>query len=195
MPKAGVMSDAWAWDFENFKGKGVPPSWTRAFVKLQPQEAGAGNVAMRMGPGKGRPSHTVFLGRGDEKGYMIQADVFMKEQKRKLANIGLSSHRYYFILKGNNSKIAIQTWQAHLRLASQKKFRADPDVWYTLKMKVEYKDGKAHVKGKVWNRDKEEPKEWSIEAIDPHPNMQGSPGLYSYGLADCLFDNVKVWKE
>lgn len=194
----GMDSSTWSWDFTGMKGKAVPPEWCRAFIKMTPRDLEDGNTVMREGPGgKGRPSHTVFLGLAREKGYMMQADVLMKEQKRKLGSIGLSSHRYYFIIKGNNSKLSLQTWQAHLRLGKQaeKRFRADPDVWYTMKMKVEIKDGKAHVKGKVWDRSKAEPEAWTIEAIDPNPNTQGSPGLYVYGLADCYFDNVKVWKE
>ena len=72
---------------------------------------------------------------------------------------------------------------------------ADPDVWYTMKLEVEIKDGKAHLFGKVWDRSEEEPKEWSLKVVDPKPNMNGSPGLWSYALADCFFDNVVIIRK
>ena len=61
-----------------------------------------------------------------------------------------------------------------------------------MKMIVDVKDGKAVVRGKIWEKDKEEPAEWTLEAEDPHPNLQGAPGVYVYGLADCYFDNIEV---
>jgi hypothetical protein len=89
-------------------------------------------------------------------------------------------------------KLALQSWQPHKRMAKEIKFRSDPDVWYTMKMKVDVADGVAKVYGKVWKRSEEEPAEWTIEQTDPHANEMGSPGLYFYALADCYFDNVIV---
>jgi hypothetical protein len=59
-------------------------------------------------------------------------------------------------------------------------------------MIVDVADGKAMVRGKIWEKGSEEPAEWSIEAEDPHPNLTGSPGVYTYALADCYYDNLKV---
>ena len=59
-------------------------------------------------------------------------------------------------------------------------------------MTVRLEDDGAHVLGKVWMRDKEEPADWTMEAVDPHPNLEGSPGLYVYNLADSYYDNVIV---
>ena len=64
--------------------------------------------------------------------------------------------------------------------------------WYTLKFAVDVKGSTAHLRGKMWPRGEEEPAEWSIETIDPHPIEHGSPGLYVYRLSDCYFDNVIV---
>jgi hypothetical protein len=126
------------------------------------------------------------------KNYEIQADVMMKEAGRNLPRIGLSCNRYNLILRGNIGKLEILSWQAHKRMGQEVKFRSDPDVWYTLKMKVETTKDEAKVYGKVWKRGEAEPSEWTIEATDPHPNLSGSPGLYYYALADCYFDNVIV---
>ena len=59
-------------------------------------------------------------------------------------------------------------------------------------MKVETTAGEARIYGKVWKKSEPEPEEWTIEATDPHPNLMGPPGLYSYALSDCYFDNVIV---
>ncbi len=80
-------------------------------------------------------------------------------------------------------------------MAKEIRYRSDPEVWYTMKLRVDVQDDGAHVMGKVWKRDESEPSEWTIEALDPHPNENGSPGFYVYSLADCYFDNVSVTKE
>ncbi|MCH2202937.1 MAG: PQQ-binding-like beta-propeller repeat protein [Fuerstiella sp.] len=181
----------WKWDFEGYTGKRVPPTWINSFLKLQPTDIGD-SVALKRTPGRGRPSTYFWLGMPEMKEYTIQTDVLMKEQKRKLANIGVTAHRYNFILKGNTGRLAMQSWAPHLRMAKEIRYRSKPDVWYTLKMTVRVKDDGAHVMGKVWKRGESEPVEWTLEVIDPHPNLEGSPGLYVYNLADSYYDNVQV---
>ena len=184
----------WSWDFEGFKGPQVPPQWLRAFAKLKPFEM-EGNTAMKaagIGNTRGRPSHTVWLGTPDMSNYTVQADVLMKEQRRQLPDIGLVANRYNFIMKGNKGRLRIQSWAPHLRMAVEERYRSDPDVWYTMKIKVDASESEAKIYGKVWKADEEEPADWTIEATDPHPNMTGSPGLYVYATTDCMFDNVIV---
>lgn len=188
----------WKWDFTGYKGVQVPPTWVRAHVKLKPVALEDGDVAMKVTGGseiKGRPSHQVGMGFAEMTNYEVQADVLMKEKRRQLPSIGLSCNRYNFIIRGNVSKIAIQSWAPHKRMAKEIKYRSDPDIWYTMKMKVETTEDEAKVYGKVWKRGEEEPAEWTIEATDPHPNASGSPGLYFYALSDCYFDNVIVTQK
>ncbi|MCA9050074.1 MAG: PQQ-binding-like beta-propeller repeat protein [Planctomycetaceae bacterium] len=178
----------WKWDFEGLTGKAVPPTWVNAFLKLTPEKVGD-TTALKKGVGI---SADAWVGLPDMSGYTIQADVLMKEEKRKLPSIGLIAQKYNLILKGNTSKLAIQAWAPHQRIYKETKFRSDPDVWYTLKMTVQVKDDGAHILGKVWKQGDAEPAEWTIEAVDPHPSPTGSPGLYTYALAECYFDNVIV---
>ena len=179
----------WSWDFENgYAGKKVPPTWVNAFLKLVPETVD-GSTVMK----KTRAiSAESWIGVPEMSGYTIQADVMMREQKRKLPSIGLIAQRYNLIMKGNTGRLSIQTWAPHLRMAKEIKFRSDPDVWYTMKLTVKIEDDGAHVLGRVWKRGDDEPAEWTIEAVDPHPNTMGSPGLYTYALSDCYFDNVIV---
>ena len=181
----------WKWNFDGLKGTQVPPTWINALLKLKPVVVD-GETALVKSTGRGRPSAYMWIGTPDMKGYTIQADVLMREEKRRLPNIGITAHRYNLILKGNTGKLAIQSWAPHRRMAKEVKLRSDPDIWYTLKLKVEIKDDGAHVLGKAWDRSKEEPTDWTIEVVDPHPNLNGSPGLYTYALATSYFDNVIV---
>jgi outer membrane protein assembly factor BamB len=56
------------------------------------------------------------------------------------------------------------------------------------------------VRGKVWERGKPEPAEWTIEFTDPSPNKEGAPALYSYVSnvldkepgSEAYFDNLLV---
>ena len=66
-------------------------------------------------------------------------------------------------------------------------------TWYTAKMKVDIEGDKAIIRGKVWKTGDPEPNAWSIEAEDPLPIREGSPGLYGYSPAVIYYDNVKVW--
>lgn len=201
----------WSWDFGGYKGTQVPPTWINATKKLfptttlletkkgqrKPSEVSNGDDVVlrkssRESGGKGRPSAYIWLGPSTMKNYTVQADVRMVEQKRKLASVGVTAHRYNFILKGNNQRLTLQSWPPHKRMAQEIRFKSDPDVWYTMKITVDVKDDGAHVKGKIWERGKDEPAEWTIETVDPHPNTHGSPGLYFYALADSYVDNVSV---
>jgi outer membrane protein assembly factor BamB len=184
----------WKWDFEGDTGKQVPPTWVAAMGKLGPADI-EGSTALVTTGGRGRPSAYLWLGPPEMKDYTIQADVLMREEKRRLPSVGITAHRYNLILKGNVGKLGVQSWPPHLRMAREVRFRSDPDIWYTMKLRVDIMDDGAHVRGKVWRRDEAEPEAWTIEAIDPHPNTNGSPGLYFYALADCCFDNVLVTKE
>ena len=183
----------WSWDFE--QSSSPPATWVDAVSKLKPVDMDGNTVLLKAVPRGGRPSAFIRLGPAEMRDYTIQADVMMKEQRRRLPSVGITAQRYNLIIKGNVSKLAVQSWAPHLRMAKEIRYRSDPDVWYTMKLRVDVQDDGAHVMGKVWKRDEPEPSEWTIEALDPHPNENGSPGFYVYSLADCYFDNVSVTKE
>lgn len=194
-------SKVWSWDFDKFKPPvQVPPTWVRAHVKMKPSPMPGGGIAMKMSPGPARPSHQVMLGPGTMSNYSIKADVMLKDQKRRMASVGISANRYTFLMNGNDGVCQFVTWPSEWRLSgaengAEEDFEADPDVWYTMKFKIEMKDGKAHLFGKIWEREEDEPKEWTLKVVDPNPNKIGSPGIWSYAVADCYFDNIVVTQE
>lgn len=187
----------WKWTFDGYKPTQVPPTWIRAFAKIKPQTVpGTEEMAMLSGgleAVRGRPSHMVWMGTPDMTDYSVQADVYLTENKRRLSSVGITANRYNLIIKGNNSKLELQSWAAHLRLGTSQKFVAEPDVWYTMKLAVKVNDDQsADVMGKVWKRDDPEPEDWTIQVTDPRGNPSGSPGLYMYSMADSFFDNIIV---
>jgi outer membrane protein assembly factor BamB len=181
----------WKWDFEGLTGSQVPPTWIGATRRLVPVQED-GSTVLQHTPGGGTPSVYIWLGSPDMTGYTIQADALMREEKRRLPSVGLTVCRYNLILKGNNAKLGFQDWAPHPRIGNEVRFRSDPNVWYTLKMRVDIRQDGAYLYGKAWKRTDPEPEAWTVEAVDPNPNVQGSPGLYMYSLAPCLFDNVSV---
>lgn len=185
----------WKWDFTGYKGVRTPSSWIRSHIKIKPADIDGNTVMKVAGGGIGRPSHQIGLGYPEMDNYTIQSDVMLSEQSRKLGRVGLSCNRYNFILNGNNNKLEIYSWAPHKRMGAIQRFKVEPEAWYTLKMKVDVSKDKATIYGKIWPRGEAEPEEWTMTQTDPHPNLSGSPGLYSYKLADCYFDNVIVTKD
>ena len=85
--------------------------------KLAPADVD-GQRVMQETIDRGKPSHYVWLGPSELTGYTIQADVMMREEKRRMPSIGITAQRYNLILKGNVSKLSIQSWAPHLRRSS-----------------------------------------------------------------------------
>jgi outer membrane protein assembly factor BamB len=144
-------------------------------------------------------------GHGD---YTIQADVRGSLKKKQyLPDMGLINCRYTLVLAGSGQKdgvgqkLSLQSWDALPRIDQTVDFAWKPDTWYTLKLSVEQSGGKAILKGKAWERGKEEPKEWTVTFEDPTPNGPGSPGLHGFSTdvkgptdpgSEIYYDNLKV---
>jgi hypothetical protein len=64
-----------------------------------------------------------------------------------------------------------------------------------VKFHVEVRDGKGLVRAKVWPRGETEPDQWTLEGIDPQPNLEGSAGLYAYSQAPLYYDNVRIYRD
>ncbi|HLJ10413.1 MAG TPA: pyrrolo-quinoline quinone, partial [Planctomycetaceae bacterium] len=127
--------------------------------------------------------------------YTIQADLKGTSRHGKLPSMGLIDQRYTLALEGAAQELQIRSWVSRLdlRFAKTMPFEWKPDVWYTLKFQSENKDGKAILRGKAWVRGQSEPGEWTIEAADETPNVNGSPGLFGNASdAEVFIDNVKV---
>ncbi len=135
--------------------------------------------------------------------YTVQSDVYAGEVGGKLPDMGVIASRALLVLEGKTTdgkrSVTIVTWEARNRIRKEVEFTWKKDTWYTMKFTTETANGKTTLKGKVWERGQEEPKEWTISVDDPNPNVEGAAALYGYvsNVSDTpgspiYYDNVSV---
>lgn len=139
-----------------------------------------------------------WMGASDLAEYTISSDVRGARTLGTLPDIGLSAHGYVLDLMGEAQQVQIRTWAASEERASgNAAFPWMEDQWYRMKLRVDLdSEGPAQVaivRGKVWPRDQDEPKEWTLTVRDESPNLSGSPGLYGNAkVAEIYYDNLEV---
>jgi outer membrane protein assembly factor BamB len=147
-----------------------------------------------------------YMGMPNWTDYTIQADLLGSRPAADLPDMGLVNCRYTLFFDGNKQLLRLATWEAWAkenslggRVEKTIKYAWEPNVWYRFKLHVEVKGAKAVVQGKVWPRNGEEPKAWTIEIADPVPNREGSPALYCWAKgiegqpgAEIFYDNLRI---
>jgi outer membrane protein assembly factor BamB len=189
----------WKFDFDEIPlqpatGQGEPPiTWVGARYRHVIRQMDGGHVMVKVTTiPKGTRSRCWF-GHCDLHDYTIQADVRGASQMGKMPDIGLIAQGYTLDLQGASQKLQLRTWDSQLRIAETVEFPWKPNTWYTMKLRAEVKDGEAIVRGKVWPREESEPEAWSVETVDPSPNLSGSPGLFGKSDdAEIFLDNIVV---
>ena len=184
------------WKF-TFDGLSSPPvTWVGARYRhiIRPIDGSNAMVKITTIP-KGTRSRCWF-GHSDLSNYTIQAEVRGSTKRDKMPDIGLIAQGYTLDLQGNSQRLQIRTWVPQERMAKSVKFAWTPDVWYRMKFRAEVVGDTAVLRGKVWPRNKPEPKAWTIEAVDDSPNRRGSPGLFGNAKdAELALDNIEVTKN
>jgi hypothetical protein len=138
-----------------------------------------------------------YMGHSDLSDYTISADVRGARMSDQLPDIGLTAQGYVLDLMGESQQLQIRSWSTQLRMASTIDFPWKEDTWYRMKFRAEIESeppaAVAVLRGKVWPRDEDEPKEWTITARDESPNLAATPGLYGNAkVAELYLDNVEV---
>jgi outer membrane protein assembly factor BamB len=182
----------WSYDFEDVE-KGKSPSWwIGAGNKFPVAEKDGGKVLTKPPVTVGLDRSDVFLGSPGLSNYTVQADVRGAAKGRRRPDVGVINSGYHLDLMGGHQQVQVRAWPSELRLVKNEPFPWDPDVWYTMKLRVDQQGDKALVRGKVWKRGEAEPADWTITAEDPRPVRHGSPGIYGYSAAEIDYDNLKV---
>jgi outer membrane protein assembly factor BamB len=120
---------------------------------------------------------TIFIGHADFKNYTIEADVLSEGNRRKGCDIGLINQRYLVTLKFNEQTLEVSS--NHERLNHHVPFKAERNVWYRMKVRVEgAADGSGIVRAKVWKKGEAEPEAWSLEYTHKTAHEHGAPGFY-----------------
>ncbi len=183
----------WTEDFEAIELEKIPPQWLGATGKFFVREKGGGRILVKTPVQRGLNRSNVYIGPPNMKNYTIQIELMGTKHKRRLPDMGLIANRYTLDMQGRHQRLQIRSWASDLRMAKTIDFPWEPDVWYTMKMKVEIIDDKAVIRGKIWRTGTPEPDAWTITAEDPLPNREGSPGIYGYSATEIYYDNLEVW--
>src|SRR5262249_44359388 len=141
-----------------------------------------------------------YIGVPNLTDYTIQADVMAKKVRDDMADAGIVANRYTLVLIGNTQTLRLISWDAIPRVDKTIAYPWKPGEWYSMKLTCEVKGDKALVRGKVWERGKAEPKDWTVEFEDPLPNHEGASALFANATgilpgetgAEAFFDNVKI---
>jgi outer membrane protein assembly factor BamB len=123
-----------------------------------------------------------YIGLPTDSDYTIAADVQGFKAQNDLPEMGVINNRYTLFLLGNTQQLRLASWEAMPRIDQTISYPWKPGVWYSMKLTTTVKGDKAFVRGKVWPKGQPEPKEWSVELVDPRPNREGAPGLYTYAM-------------
>lgn len=185
----------WSEDFESVEVDKNPSHWVGAGTKFLVKVKDGNKVLVKAPVRRGLNRSNVYLGPPGMANYTIQADLMGAKRGRRRSDMGLIANRYTLDMMGNHQRLQVRSWTSDLRMAKTIDFQWDPDVWYTMKLKVDVVGEKAIVKGKVWRTSDPEPGAWTITAEDPLPNREGSPGLYGYSPAEIYYDNIKVIED
>ena len=188
-----VPETPWTEDFEGVPAGKNPRHWVWGGRGFRVEEEDGNKVLVKPPAARGLDRSNLYIGPPDMNGYTVQADLMGGRRRRWLPDMGLIAHRYILDLQGAYQRLEVRSWSSDLRMVQRVAFQWDSEVWYTMKMRVDVEDGRGVVRGKVWKRGEPEPDAWTIEAKDPLPIREGSPGLYGYSPANIYFDNVRVY--
>jgi outer membrane protein assembly factor BamB len=189
-------------DFSKVPESRTPAGWVNCQGKFAVVKLGDKNVLKKLANNGNALvcRANAFIGVPDLTDYTIASDVMGYKVGDDMPDVGIINNRYRLELVGNTQTLRLTSWDALPRVDKTIVFPWQPKTWYSLKLRVEVKGDKALVRGKVWERGKDEPKDWTVEFEDPTPNKEGAPGVYAYASgiledkigAEAFFDNVKI---
>jgi hypothetical protein len=185
----------WNETFDSYAVGSVPAHWVSATTvgKFQVAELDGQKVLEKVPTDTLFKRIRVFMGPADWSNYTVQADIRINEKRRQMGDAGIIAQRYTLVAFGNNQRLEMNSWQPEVARAVSAPFAWKPDTWYRLKLRVENTaDGKTRIRGKAWPAADPEPAEWPIDRVDPIPNRQGSPGIFTDAQFGVYFDNLIV---
>lgn len=191
---------------ENFDAMAVdtvPPGWVGVGAKTKIVERDGGKVLQKLAE---NPSAPFMRIRGYATpplggGYTVVADMLgTPKGERFKPDMGLINSRYFLMMQGGEQELWVESWSPIPRFREKVALEWKTDTWYRVKCRVDITDKGARIRGKVWPRESEEPAKWAIDVIDPHPNKEGSAGVYAYSPGttakskgpEVFFDNFQV---
>lgn len=190
-------------DFEGLEVGKVPTGWLNVAGKMGVEEKDGSKTLKHLAEKPSPPFMRLrtYMTPPIAGGYTIMADMLGRPKgERFRPDMGLVNSRYELIALGSEPTLRLVTWAPIPRLQKDIPFEWKTDVWYRVKFQVKLEGDKAHLHGKIWPRDEQEPANWTIVAEDPFPNREGSPALYGYAAGttpkskgcEIFYDNIEV---
>lgn len=196
-------------DWEKAPAGSSPGGWVNLNGKFSVKKLPDGNQVLAKANTDPRPpiaKANAFVTLPDAKNYTISADLMGTQVRGGFADFGLINSRYVLVLDGKTDpdrgkrQFKLYSWEARPRISKQVDFDWQPDVWYSVKLGIEHREKTAVVRGKVWEKGKPEPADWTVEFEDPSPNREGAAGVYGYVTnasaaqpgSDAYYDNIAI---
>ncbi len=185
-------------DFTKVREGRAPAGWVNTAGKFSVVKLPTGETVLRKRNDNPSPlvarAHA-YIGLPDQTDYTIESDVYGTKVRSDLPDIGIEANRYTLFLGGNIQQLRLYSWDALPHIDKTIQFPWKPNTWYRMKLTVKVDEKKAIVRGKVWERGGEEPKDWTIELEDPVPNREGAPALYGYaaGIIDAKNPGTEIY--
>ncbi|MCC7476052.1 MAG: PQQ-binding-like beta-propeller repeat protein [Pirellulales bacterium] len=190
------------WKFDFNDDSAVPLSWLGGRVRWEVREQnGEKYIAKKtILPTPKNPKNKlgtrsfIWMGPTHLANYTIQADVLLKEQEGKMADVGVIASGYQFTIRSLSQTLKLDSWTSNdYRSFAEAPFKPIHDTWYTLKLSVVPGEGQAAVRGKAWKRGEAEPSKWTLEMVDRAPNLRGTPAIFGNSPdAEIYLDNLLV---
>jgi outer membrane protein assembly factor BamB len=184
----------WRETFESYADGAVPVGWVNAVASRVAVVTLDGQKVLQKAPTntifkRGR----VFVGPTEWSNYTFEADVRAPEQRRQMADAGITAQRYSLVLFGTAQRLKIEPWGPETARTVSVPFTWRPDTWYRLKLRVtNLPDGQVRAQGKAWPVGSAEPETWMIERVDPIGNREGAPGLFLDAEFGVYLDNFAL---
>jgi len=202
LPRLPILEDFEAYELSNTTTNTVEPPtkfsypplpWIGARFRFEVRDLEGTKVLAKTIDNKFFQRGTSFIGDAGMSNYTVQADIRSEGARRKMSEVGVVNQRYIVVLKGNSQEIEVNSNQERLKVAVP--FRWQPNLWYTVKSRVDIAaDGTGVVRAKAWKKGEPEPAAWSIEVPHKTAHRQGSPGIYAFSPQEMrvFVDNVVV---
>jgi outer membrane protein assembly factor BamB len=190
-------------DFSKVPEKRIPGGWTNTQGKFEVVNLEGRLVLQKtaVNPSPLVARANAYLSVPNSSGYTIEAEVRGDEMRGDLPDMGVIACRYHLFLYGKGQQLRLVSWDAVPRIDNTIVFPWKAGAWYHMKLTTEVQGDTTVVRGKVWPKGSDEPKDWLVEVKDPIGNKEGSPGLYGNALSvegpekpgtPIYYDNVKV---
>jgi outer membrane protein assembly factor BamB len=202
LPRLPIQEDFEAYALSNTTTNTVEPPtkfsypplpWIGARFRFEVRDLEGTKVLAKTIDNKFFQRGTSFIGDAVMSNYTVQADVRSEGARRKMSEVGVVNQRYIMVLKGNSQELEVNSNQERLKVAVP--FRWQPNLWYTLKSRVDIAaDGTGVVRAKAWKKGDPEPAGWTIEVPHKTAHRQGSPGVYAFSPQEMrvFVDNIVV---